>query len=430
VRIEEMLNYFHYNYAPPAEDGDTPFAFHTALAPCPWKNGDWLMRVALKGKVVPKNEIPPANLVFLIDVSGSMDEPDKLPLLQASMNALVSQLRPQDRISIVTYANGTNVVLEGVSGQDKNRIEKAIDALTAGGGTAGGAGIELAYRQAENNFIRGGINRILLATDGDFNVGISDVDSLKKMVEEKRKSGVSLSTLGFGTGNYNEPMMEDLADAGNGNYAYIDSMQEGRKALVKQFSGTLDTIAKDVKIQIEFNPAQIHSYRLIGYEDRALKREDFNNDKVDAGEIGSGHAVTALYELTPEKHGSVDPLRYQNKWNATRYERNSEIAYIKLRYKNPNGTRSILLQEPIERSELKSWKRADSDFRFAAAVAGFGQLLRNSPYAQWNYDSVEKFAKTAKGDDADGYRAEFLRLVESAKSLTRQEAGANADADE
>ncbi len=341
VRVEEMINYFPYDYALPKNN--SPFAVHTALAYTPWNPENILMRIAIKGQDMAKHEMPPANLVFLIDTSGSMSSSDKLPLLCASMKALTQQLRAQDTITIVTYSGSTSVALPPTSGREKATINRVIDSLRASGSTAGGAGIELAYQAAQQSFVKGGINRILLATDGDFNVGVTDFDQLKKMVEEKRKSGIALSTLGFGSGNYNEQLMEQLADAGNGAYSYIDTLMEGHKVLVHEMTSTLATIAKDVKIQVEFNPAAVKEYRLIGYENRLLNREDFNNDKVDAGDIGAGHTVTALYEITlVGKKGAVDSLRYQTQSNqASQIKRDvvasDELAYIKLRYKQPDG---------------------------------------------------------------------------------------------
>ena len=417
VRVEEMINYFTYRYALP-QDG-RPFAVHTALAPAPWNAERTLLRVALKGQDIAKQSLPPANLVFLVDVSGSMDSPDKLPLLQASLKLLVQQLHSQDRISLVTYAGNTAVVLSGTSGSEKEKIRAAIERLNAGGSTAGAAGIELAYQQARKHFVKGGINRILLATDGDFNVGVTDFGQLKEMIEEKRKSGVSFTTLGFGTGNYNEQLMEQLADAGNGAYSYIDSLMEGKKVLVNEMTSTLATIAKDVKIQIEFNPAYVSEYRLIGYENRMLKREDFNNDKVDAGEIGAGHTVTALYELTLKgKKGTLEPLRYQQEKAASSPDAASgELAFVKLRYKQPDGDLSTLIEYPVSGSVLKSAREADSDFRLAAAVAGFGQLLRGkADLGSWSYKDARALAADS-GDDEYGYRAELVKLIELADAL-------------
>ncbi|MDR0564436.1 MAG: VWA domain-containing protein [Azoarcus sp.] len=418
VRVEEMVNYFPYRYALPT-DGK-PFAVHTALAPAPWNTEKSLMRIAIKGQDIAKQSLPPANLVFLVDVSGSMDSPDKLPLLQSSLNLLVSQLRKQDRVSLVTYAGATSVVLSGTSGENKEKIRNAIKRLTAGGSTAGASGIELAYQQAREHFIEGGINRILLATDGDFNVGVTNFDKLKEMIEEKRKSGVSFTTLGFGTGNYNEQLMEQLADAGNGAYSYIDSLMEGKKVLVNEMTSTLATIAKDVKIQVEFNPAAVSEYRLIGYENRMLKREDFNNDKIDAGEIGAGHTVTALYELTlAGKKGALEPLRYQKNTANVPGATGNELAFVKLRYKQPDGDSSTLMEIPVFRSALKSVNEGDSDFRLATAVAGFGQLLRGkADLGSWGYQDARTLAASfTAGEDEFGYRAELVKLIDLADAL-------------
>jgi Ca-activated chloride channel family protein len=420
VRVEEMINYFPYQYAPP-RDGK-PFAVHAALAPAPWNAQRTLLRVALKGEDIAKETLPPANLVFLVDVSGSMNEADKLPLLRSSLKLLARQLRPQDKVSLVTYAGATAVVLSGASGGEREKIIGAIDRLRAGGGTAGAAGIDLAYQQARENFIEGGINRILLATDGDFNVGVTDFDQLKRMIEEKRKSGVSFTTLGFGAGNYNEHLMEQLADAGNGAYSYIDSLMEGKKVLVNEMTSTLATIAKDVKIQIEFNPAWVSEYRLIGYENRVLRREDFSNDKVDAGDIGAGHTVTALYELTlAGEKGALEPLRYAREKPgpaAAKETGGEELAFIKLRYKKPDGDESMLLEYPVLRAALKPIEDAGDDFRFAAAVAGFGQLLRDKAnLGAWSHEEARKLAASATGGDEYGYRAELVRLIELSDAL-------------
>jgi Ca-activated chloride channel homolog len=416
VRVEELVNYFPYDYALPT-DGH-PFAVHTEVAPAPWDPEHLLLRIAIKGQDVAKESLPPANLVFLVDVSGSMSSPDKLPLLKSSLKLLVQELRPQDRISLVTYASGTQVVLPPTAGSEKASIVAAIDHLNAGGSTAGAAGIQLAYEAAQQSFIAGGINRILLATDGDFNVGVSDTRQLKNMIEERRKSGISLSTLGFGTGNYNEQMMEQVADVGDGAYSYIDSLMEGHKVLVNEMTSTLATIARDVKVQIEFNPAQISEYRQIGYENRQLKREDFNNDQVDAGDIGAGHTVTALYELTPAGvKGSADPLRYGKK-KAETPALGSELAFLRLRYKAPEGGASRLLETPIGKSQIKPLATIDGEFRFAVAVAGWGQLLRGGRYTgNWSYADARTLAADSLGKDRFGYRGEFLRLLDLTQAL-------------
>lgn len=427
VRVEEMINYFPYRYALP-EKGQGPFAVHTTLAAAPWNAERVLLRVALKGADIAKQTLPPVNLVFLVDVSGSMHSRDKLPLLQASLKLMVGQMRAQDRISLVTYAGSTAVLVSGKSGTEQAEIVGAIDRLNAGGSTAGGAGIQLAYQQARQHFIKDGINRILLATDGDFNVGITDFDELKQMVERERQSGVSLSTLGFGTGNYNEQLMEQLADVGNGAYSYIDSLMEGKKVLVNEMTSTLATIARDVKIQVEFNPTQVSEYRLIGYENRMLRREDFNNDKLDAGDIGAGHTVTALYELTlAGQKGSVDPLRYQDKAATPPAGHGDELAFIKLRYKQHDAEHSTLIELPLSRQALTRMEQADEDFRLAVAVAGFGQLLRGSGNSgSWTYRDAKALAadfdaspKGRRGveDDYIAYRTELARLIDVAGAL-------------
>jgi len=417
VRVEELVNYFPYDYAPPS-DG-RPFAVHTALAPSPWQPGNVLLRIGIKGQDMARASMPSANLVFLVDVSGSMDTPDKLPLLKASLKLLVGALRPQDRITLVTYAGRTQIALPPTSGSEKAAIVSAIDQLQAGGSTAGASGIALAYQAAQQSFVTGGINRILLATDGDFNVGVTDFRQLKSMVEEKRKSGVSLSTLGFGAGNYNDQMMEQLADAGDGAYSYIDNLMEGNKVLVGEMQSTLATIARDVKIQIEFNPSTVREYRLLGYENRLLAREDFHNDKVDAGDVGAGHTVTALYELTlADGTGLIDPLRYQSTTPATD-ARNNELAHVKLRFKRPDVSRSELTDLTITRQAIRPLARADADFRFAVAVSGFGQVLRGGKFTgNWTLDDARVLAASASGADRFGYRGEFLKLVSLAQSLS------------
>lgn len=418
VRVEELINYFPYDYALPK--GDAPFAVHTEIAPTPWNPQHALLRIGIKGQDIAKTSLPPANLVFLVDVSGSMGSADKLPLLKSSLALLVKQLRAQDHVSLVTYASGTRVVLEPTPGNHQARILAALDELTAGGSTAGAAGITLAYDMAQQGYIKGGINRIMLATDGDFNVGITNFDALKGMAAEKRKGGVSLSTLGFGTGNYNEQLMEQLADAGNGNYSYIDTLNEGQKVLVNEMTSTLATIAKDVKIQLEFNPDAVSEYRLIGYENRMLKREDFNNDKVDAGEVGAGHTVTALYELTLKgAPGSVDALRYGKELSKAT-AKSDELAYLRLRYKAPDGEVSRLAQWPLYRQDIKSnITQTSSEFRFATAVAAFGQQLRGGTHTgAMDYAAIAQLANEARGTDRYGYRGEFLRLVDLAQSLS------------
>lgn len=418
VRVEEMLNYFSYDYPLP-KDKTRPFSVTTEIAPTPWNKDSVLLRVGLKGYDIAAQKLPPANLVFLVDVSGSMMSPDKLPLLKSGLKLLVQNLRAQDRVSLVVYAGNTGVVLEPTPGGQKGRILAALEGLTAGGSTNGGAGIKLAYAMAEQGYIKNGINRVLLATDGDFNVGTVSFEALKNMVEEKRKTGVSLTTLGFGAGNYNDRLMEQLADAGNGNYAYIDTLNEANKVLVSEMSSTLQTIAKDVKIQVEFNPAVVAEYRLIGYENRALKREDFNNDKIDAGDIGAGHTVTALYEITLAggKGQKIDPLRYSA--DKTPSGNKDEIALLRLRYKLPDSDKSLLIEQALKTADVqRDAVKTSADFRFSAAVAAFGQLLRGGKYTgEFSYDDVTRLAQGARGQDGFGYRGEFLTLVNLAKSL-------------
>jgi len=422
VRVEEFINYFHYNYPAP-RSLKVPFNVVTELGPTPWSSNTRLLQIGIKGYEVPKQNLPPANLVFLIDVSGSMQSANKLGLLVNSLKLLTSQLRAEDRISIVVYAGASGVILEPVSGQEKQKILAALDSLSAGGSTNGAAGIRAAYNMAEQGFIKNGINRVILATDGDFNVGTVNFDTLKNMVADKRKSGVSLTTLGFGAGNYNDKLMEQLADVGNGNYAYIDTLQEAQKVLVDEMGSTLKTIAKDVKIQIEFNPSVVSEYRLIGYENRALKREDFNNDKVDAGDIGAGHTVTALYEITLANSGvqHVDPLRYQPSKKSAVVGEHNEIAYLRLRYKQPNSDSSKLIERPIKLDEMKASLAATSGrYRFVASVAAFGQVLRGGKYTgKYDCADVLKLARQSRGKDEFGYRSEFIQLVNLASTLAQ-----------
>ena len=414
VRAEEFINYFDYGYTPPA-DREQPFSVTTELAPAPWNAKRQLLLVGIQGYRVPKAQIPASNLVFLIDTSGSMNEPDKLPLLQASLKQLVRELRHQDRVAIVTYAGHAGVALPSTAGDRHASIDAAIDGLGAGGSTHGSAGIELAYAQAEQGFIKGGVNRVILATDGDFNVGTVNQQALKTIIEDHRKSGVALTTLGFGEGNYNDAMAVMLADVGNGSHHYIDSLQEGRRVLVDEMSATLLTIAKDVKIQIEFNPAQVQEYRLIGYEKRMLKREDFNNDKVDAGDIGAGANVTAIYEITPTGSAGarIDPLRYANSAEPAR--RGDELAFLRLRYKLPGQSRSRLIEQPIA---AQTEARPSQRLRFAAAVGAFADALRGGRYLDgYGYTQIARLANDARGDDGDGYRAGFVQLVKLAAGL-------------
>ncbi|UCJ19193.1 VWA domain-containing protein [Pseudomonas sp. MM211] len=416
VRLEELVNYFPYAY--PMPSGSAPFGVGTELAVTPWNPQSRLLRIAIKASDLQVAELPAANLVFLVDVSGSMDRPEGLPLVQSTLKLLVDQLRAQDRVSLVVYAGDSSVVLEPTSGSRKADIRAAIEQLQAGGSTAGESGIQLAYQQAQKGFIKGGINRILLATDGDFNVGISDFESLKALAADKRKSGISLTTLGFGTGNYNERLMEQLADAGDGNYAYIDNLREARKVLVEQLSSTLATVARDVKIQVEFNPAQVSEYRLLGYENRALKREDFSNDKVDAGDIGAGHSVTALYEIVPVgNQGRLEPLRYRQAAQAAAGD--SELAWLRIRYKTPEQNHSRLLETAIQaQASYTPISKASEDLRFAASVAAFAQQLSGGRYtASFDWAATAALARGSRGDDPFGLRNEFVQLVELAQSL-------------
>lgn len=420
VRVEEMINYFQYGYAQPKNDD--PFAIHTEMAECPWNESHRLVMIGLQGKKVSVSSLPSSNLTFLIDVSGSMQSPDKLPLVKSSLKLLTDQLREEDMVSIVVYAGSAGLVLTPTSGADKNRIIAAIEKLEAGGSTAGGQGIKLAYSTAKRNFVKGGNNRVILCTDGDFNVGASSDDELERMIEEERKSGVFLTVLGFGTGNYQDAKMQKLSNKGNGNHAYIDQLSEAKKVLCNEFGGTMFTIAKDVKLQIEFNPAYVQGYRLIGYENRLLNKEDFNNDKKDAGELGSGHTVTALYEVIPtgvqtELLNSVDGLKYQqNKQTAKVF--NNEMMTIKFRYKKPDEDVSKLIVKTVNNKYVK-WENTSGQFRFAAAVAEMGMLLSHSAYkGAGNYESVIQLAKSSLGNDPDGYRKEFIALAEKASTLS------------
>jgi Ca-activated chloride channel family protein len=415
-----MINYFDYSY--PQPQNDEPFTVNTELSECPWSPQHRLVHIGVQGKEIPVQHLPNANIVFLIDVSGSMDEPNKLPLVKSSMKLLADQLRPDDKVAIVVYAGNAGLVLPPTSGTNTTAIKEAIDQLEAGGSTAGGAGIQLAYKVARENFIKGGNNRIILATDGDFNVGVSSDDELVSLVEKERKSGVFLSVLGYGMGNYKDNKMQQLADKGNGNHSYIDNINEAKKVLVSEFGSTLFTIAKDVKIQIEFNPTKVQAYRLIGYENRILAAEDFNDDKKDAGELGSGHTVTALYEVIPagiksEFIGTVDALKYQPVKTSSTTTGGDELMTIKLRYKKPDGDVSKLIVHPVTDAHL-ALANTSENFRFSAAVASFGMLLRNSAFKQnASFQQVIGLAKGAKGTDANGYRQEFIKLVQAAGSL-------------
>jgi len=477
VRIEELVNYFGYDYAPPTDD--VPFSANVEVAECPWDPQHRLVRVGLKGRVMATDQRPVSNLVFLLDASGSMNEPNKLPLVKESLRLLVNQLGENDKVSIVVYAGASGLVLPPTSGANRAAILAALDNLQAGGSTNGGAGIELAYKTAAQQFVKGGVNRVILCTDGDWNVGVTDQGSLTRLIEEKAKSGVFLSVLGFGMGNLKDATMEQLADKGNGHYGYIDTLNEAKKMLVEEMSGTLVTIAKDVKIQVEFNPAVAGAYRLIGYENRLLAREDFNDDKKDAGEIGAGHTVTALYEIVPaalaaeqeskhsemkaqirkledeiralkllmersrmtteeaaklntkieEKHAQLaalkaqlpaetDPLKYQEVTRPAPVAANGELMTLKLRYKAPDADFSKLVEFPV-RDSGKAWKDSSKEYRFAASVAAFGMLLRGSQYKGLaNWFLVEELAGEAKGTDPHGYRAEFIELVKKARTLS------------
>ena len=421
VRTEELINYFTYDYPLP-RDKEVPFSVTTETAPAPWNPDKILMRIGIKGFEVSAEERPAANLVFLVDVSGSMNAPRKLPLLVNALKLLTRQMTNQDLVSMVVYAGSSGVVLKPTSGAEQATILAALEQLQAGGGTNGASGIRLAYQIAEQAFIKGGINRVMLATDGDFNVGTVDFNALIDIVERHRKKNISLTTLGFGSGNYNDHLMEQLADAGNGNHAYIDTLNEGRKVLVEQMSGTLLTIARDVKIQVEFNSAVVAEYRLIGYANRLLRREDFNNDKIDAGEIGAGHTVTALYELAllDSKTRLVDPLRYAQKQEKTPVLA-GELAFVRLRYKAPGGTRSRVIEQAVAAPASEALAATGNEFRFAAAVAAFGQLLAGGEYlGSYRLVDVAELAAGARGEDPFGYRGEFLGLVRLADSLTAQ----------
>ena len=405
VRTEEMLNYFRYDYPQPV--GAEPFAVTTELAACPWQEGHQLVLVGLQGKQLPLQELPPANLVFLLDVSGSMGAPNKLPLLKTAFKMLTKQLRPQDKVSIVTYAGSAGIALPPTSGRDTEKILRAIDSLQAGGSTAGGAGLTLAYQLARENFLPEGNNRVLLATDGDFNVGVRGEDELTALIEEERDQGIALSVLGFGMGNIKDNKMELLADKGNGNYAYIDTASEAKRALGTQLAGTLYTIAKDVKVQVAFDPAQVRSYRLIGYENRALSTADFNNDRVDAGELGAGQAVTALYEIIPAGEGSEEAVR-----------KGQAAVQVKVRYKLPGEETSRLFSKSLAPEQVLA--PASANMNLAAAVAEYGMLLRNSEFkGRSSYTDVLSLAGAA-GNDRDGYRSEFVRLVQVSQALTEK----------
>lgn len=421
IRTEELINYFSYDYPQPT--GNDPVKITTEVGACPWNVKHRLVRIGLKAKEIPTDKLPVSNLVFLIDVSGSMYGPQRLGLVQSSLKLLVNNLRDEDRVAIVVYSGSAGEKLPSTSGSDKQKIREAIDELTAGGSTAGGAGIKLAYKIAKQNFVKGGNNRIILCTDGDFNVGVSSDEGLEKLIEQERKSGVFLTVLGYGMGNYKDSKMQVLAEKGNGNHAYIDNLQEANRVLVNEFGATMHTVAKDVKLQIEFNPSQVQAYRLIGYESRLLKDEDFNNDAKDAGEMGAGHTVTAFYEVVPagiksDFTGKVDDLKYQKTKPAPAVTNNSkELLTVKLRYKAPDGNTSKKIEQPLIDDKKE---KVSSDFRFASAVAMFGQLLRDSDFKRdATYDKVISLAKTSLDNDEKGYRREFIRLAETAEGLAK-----------
>lgn len=422
VRVEEMINYFDYHYPQPT--GNDPIAIVTEMIDCPWKAGHKLLHIGMQAKTISTEKLPPSNIVFLIDVSGSMMEQNKLPLVKSALKLLVNKLREQDRLSIVVYAGAAGMVLPPTPGSDKEKIFAALDQLQAGGSTAGGAGIKLAYQTAYDNFMKGGNNRVVLATDGDFNVGVSGDNELEDLITKERDKGIFLTCLGFGMGNYKDSKMEVLADKGNGNYAYIDNIEEAEKTLVKEFGGTIFTIAKDVKAQIEFNPAYVQSYRLVGYENRILNEEDFKDDKKDAGDMGSGHTVTIMYEIVPAGAGSpdtrsVDPLKYQQAWESA--GNNAELATIKFRYKRPNANKSTEMVYTIS-NNTKQLMLSSNNTRFAASVAMFGMLLKDSKYkGSSDYKTALALAKSSKGKDKNGYRAECISLIKKAGNLSDED---------
>ncbi|MCC2545705.1 von Willebrand factor type A domain-containing protein [Hymenobacter sp. BT175] len=425
VRVEEMINYFSYSFPQPT--GPDPFSVHTELTVCPWDTRHQLVQIALQGKRIETTQLPPANLVFLVDVSGSMSGDDRLGLVQAGLRLLVRELRPQDKVALVVYAGAAGLVLPATAGSEKSRILNAIDNLQAGGSTAGGEGLRLAYRVAREQFQKEGNNRVILATDGDFNVGESSDDAMEHLITEERESGVFLTVLGVGQGNYRDSKMERLADKGNGNYAYLDNLDEARRVLVRQFGGTLFTIAKDVKLQVEFNPARVQQYRLVGYENRALEAEDFNNDRKDAGELGAGHTVTALYEIVPVGAPAVvDPLKYQTNAAPPAAASSTDLLTVKLRYKEPQGLKSKLMEQSLV-DKAVPLAQASENLRFAAAVAQFGMLLRGSDHrGSATYEATARLAEGARGTDSEGYRAELIRLIRLAENLSPTAAGYGA----
>lgn len=425
VRIEELINYFSYSY--PEATGSDPVNITTEVGNCPWNKQNRLVRIGLKARNMASDDLPASNFVFLIDVSGSMYGPTRLDLVKSSLKLLVNNLRKKDRVAIVVYSGSAGEVLPSTSGDNKQRIKEALDNLTAGGSTAGGAGIQLAYKIAKQNFKKGGNNRVILCSDGDFNVGVSSNDGLQKLIENERKSGVFLSILGYGMGNYKDSKMQTLAQAGNGNHAYIDNLQEANKVLVNEFGATMYTVAKDVKLQIEFNPSRVQAYRLVGYETRLLNKEDFNDDTKDAGEMGAGHTVTAFYEVIPvgvksKSLENVDPLKYQEENNLPIQQKLNSLSHpdlltVKLRYKQPNEDTSKKLEVPLIDSNKNE---VSADFKFAAAVAMVGQLMKNSEYNnEGTYDKAIALAREGYGEDAQGYRREFVRLVETARGLAK-----------
>lgn len=428
IRIEEMVNYFDYDYPQPVKN--EPVTINTEFSDSPWNKGLKLLQIGIQAQKISTESLPASNLVFLIDVSGSMGSPEKLPLVKQALYLLTDQLRPQDKVSIVVYAGAAGLVLSPTF--DKGKIKDALENLQAGGSTAGGEGIKLAYKIANENLIKGGNNRVVLASDGDFNVGVSSEAELKALIEEKRNSGVFLSVLGFGMGNYKDNKMETLADKGNGNYAYIDNLQEAQKVFVHEFGGTMFTVAKDVKLQLEFNPKFVKAYRLIGYENRMLRNEDFNDDKKDAGEMGSGHTVTALYEIVPVGVESaylknIDELKYQTENGLSAAAESNEVLTVKLRYKSPDENKSKLMEKVIT-DQQTSFDKTSENFRFAVAVAEFGLILRQSEFkGMANYEQVIDLAKNAKGSDEEGYRAEFIKLVKTTKMLDKTVVASNKD---
>jgi len=420
IRVEEMINYFQYDM--PSPEGNNPVAIKTELSPSPWNTKHQLLRISLKAKDIPKDNLSASNFVFLIDVSGSMYDSNKLPLVKSSLKLLVDQLRDKDKVAIVTYAGNATVRLESTSGASKMKIKEIIDGLEAGGSTAGGDGLKMAYSIARKNFLTQGNNRIVMATDGDFNVGASSDSDMEKLIERERESGVNISILGYGMGNYKDSKLELLANKGRGNYAYINDLSEARKAMISEFGGTMFTVAKDVKIQVEFNPKFVQYYRLVGYENRLMAAEDFNNDKKIGGDMGVGHVVTAIYDIIPvgvksDEIGNVDPLKYQENKSKSISNSSSELATVKFRYKDPQGEKSKLQEQIVMHNAVKPMS---SDFNFVTAVAELGMLLRNSSHKQQaNFDSLIKRAKANKGQDDEGYRAEFIKIAENAKVLMK-----------